>query len=436
VTALAAALVVVAAACGGDNTGSSSGATTTAAAGSATTTATTAASTATTAAGVATTTATATSKTPTSADASKSPVKVGFATVDQGSVGLPGSTAGAEAAEKYINAELGGINGHPIDIVVCHVDLEPQTNQACGQQFANDADMHVVNAGWMFNGGSFYSALTASGKPIMGSIPLNDADYKSQAFFWSPGQLIQRANAQLAMLKAPGAKSIGMFRQDNATGQTSEDSVRSALQSIAPDVKLNVALVAAGSTDLIGAASQLGAQDLYMVNLNGPGCIQALQALQSVDPGKPIVAGAACVNDNVISQVGKEAVEGIYFASNSEIVTATSGLSADATTFNEKYPKYGDATYKVDPFAAQEWGLILSLRNVLAGLSDSQLADKAALTQAIESFKGPVVLGSPTVACPGSVQKQVCGTSVRAYEAKDGKASPLPGANAVIDVNE
>jgi branched-chain amino acid transport system substrate-binding protein len=105
--ALVGAMVVIAAACGGDNSGSSN--TTAAAATSAA---------ATTAAAGATTTAAA-GATTTGAAPTKSELKLGMAIAASGasSSSAKYSQAVAEAWVKYVNG-LGGINGHPVTLVV------------------------------------------------------------------------------------------------------------------------------------------------------------------------------------------------------------------------------------------------------------------------------------------------------------------------------
>ena len=61
---------------------------------------------------------------------------------------FPESTVGISAAVEYVNAELGGAGGRPIELVECQVDAVAD-GAACGAQFANDdsiaarADRHA-----------------------------------------------------------------------------------------------------------------------------------------------------------------------------------------------------------------------------------------------------------------------------------------------------
>ena len=69
------------------------------------------------------------------ADPSKSPVVIGFVNQQNGpnDVG-PGPTHGADLAVKYINDELGGIGGHPLELRKCFISTAEEQGQTCGQK--------------------------------------------------------------------------------------------------------------------------------------------------------------------------------------------------------------------------------------------------------------------------------------------------------------
>jgi len=131
--ALAATGALILAACGGDNSGGGSAATTAAA--------TTAASSgaATSAASGATTTAAAGGPTTTAAvqkaDSSKPPVLVGFHNLEGGALSLPEIRQAFESGVKYVNEELGGINGRPMKAETCNLDVTPESSVNCANQF-------------------------------------------------------------------------------------------------------------------------------------------------------------------------------------------------------------------------------------------------------------------------------------------------------------
>ncbi|MFV0309375.1 MAG: hypothetical protein ACK5OX_16720, partial [Desertimonas sp.] len=62
------------------------------------------------------------------ADESLDPVVVGFHNLEGGAISLPGIRAGFEQGVRYVNERLGGINGHPLEVEACNVDITPESS--------------------------------------------------------------------------------------------------------------------------------------------------------------------------------------------------------------------------------------------------------------------------------------------------------------------
>ncbi|MDQ1425385.1 MAG: branched-chain amino acid transport system substrate-binding protein [Acidimicrobiaceae bacterium] len=130
--ALGAAGALIVAACGSSKSGGGGAATTVAAV---TTTNSASSGATTTAAGGATGGATTTAA-PQQADSSKPPVLVGFHNLEGGAVvSLPEIRQAFESGVKYVNEELGGINGRPMKAETCNLDVTPESSVNCANQF-------------------------------------------------------------------------------------------------------------------------------------------------------------------------------------------------------------------------------------------------------------------------------------------------------------
>lgn len=70
-----------------------------------------------------------------SADDSLEPVVVGFHNLEGGAISLPQVREGFEQGVRYVNERLGGINGRPLAIESCNVDVTPESSVNCGNQF-------------------------------------------------------------------------------------------------------------------------------------------------------------------------------------------------------------------------------------------------------------------------------------------------------------
>jgi branched-chain amino acid transport system substrate-binding protein len=64
-----------------------------------------------------------------------SPVLVGFHNLEGGAISLPEVRIGFQEGMKYVNEQLGGINGHTMTAYTCNTDTTPETTVNCANQF-------------------------------------------------------------------------------------------------------------------------------------------------------------------------------------------------------------------------------------------------------------------------------------------------------------
>ena len=123
------------------------------------------------------------------ANSSLPPVYIGYVNQQGGptAVGLL-ATAGAQMAVKYANAELGGMDGHPIQLVTCFIASAEEEGTTCAQKFLADTKIDVVNMGGVAIGvQSFFSTLHGS-LPVIDGVAATPID-TTQPNAWVP-QLI------------------------------------------------------------------------------------------------------------------------------------------------------------------------------------------------------------------------------------------------------
>ena len=90
-----------------------------------------------------------------------SPVVIGAINTQGGQVLVgPGWTNGIRTAVQYVNRYLGGVQGHPLVVSYCFTTSAEEEGTKCGQKFANDKRIKVVEFGAVAVGNqSFYAAL-------------------------------------------------------------------------------------------------------------------------------------------------------------------------------------------------------------------------------------------------------------------------------------
>ena len=95
------------------------------------------------------------------ANKSLPPVYIGFVNQQGGptAVGLL-ATAGAQMAVNYANAQLGGVDGHPVQLLTCFIASAEEEGTVCAQKFLANKKVHVVELGGVAIGvQSFYATL-------------------------------------------------------------------------------------------------------------------------------------------------------------------------------------------------------------------------------------------------------------------------------------
>jgi len=99
--------------------------------------------------------------------ATGTPLKIGYLTDGKtASIDNSSEVPAAQAAVKYINAYLGGVDGHPLSLDVCDDQQTPSGATDCGNQFVTDKDPAVIyNVSGQ--GGSLFKVLSAAGIPLV-----------------------------------------------------------------------------------------------------------------------------------------------------------------------------------------------------------------------------------------------------------------------------
>lgn len=148
--------------------------------------------------------------------ASGAPIKVGLFNPSKGPATQAGVTTGKNAAVEYINKQIGGIGGRPIEVVDCGIDqTAPESTIACANQFVQAGVVAAID-GYNAESSAAMPILTSAGIPLVGQIPFNTATgavTENRVFFGPP----------------PAAFLVGFLQSLKATGKNSLTLVNSDL---------------------------------------------------------------------------------------------------------------------------------------------------------------------------------------------------------------
>lgn len=218
--------------------------------------------------------------------ASGEPIKVGLFNPSQGPATQAGVTTGKNAAIEYINNQIGGINGRPIDVVDCGIDnTSPESTISCANQFVQAGVVAAID-GYNAESSAAMPILTSAGIPLIGQIPFNTATgalTENRVFFGPPPAAFLVGFLQ--SLKQSGKNSLTLVNSDLPQAHQVFDLLLAPLgQQLGIDVKS--AYYPPASPNFTALASTIAdgnpAAGGLMTAPNDNTCNKLAQALRSV----------------------------------------------------------------------------------------------------------------------------------------------------------
>lgn len=362
------------------------------------------------------------------ADTSKSPIPLGWINTEGGQIfSFPAATTAAKAAVKYVNAELGGVGGHPVKLASCIIVQNEEEGQACAQEMMNDKDVNVINLGLVATGGQSIFATVNGAKPIIVGSPASPAARTAKNTYALSG-------TESAVFGPWGtfsvdnlkAKEVAVVFPQIAGADSGAAEIKKALEQAG--AKVNSVGYDANLNDLLGPLTAAGAQnaDAIVPVADGPNCVKIAKALDQIGSDVPVVAVPNCLDPQVQKALGD--FPKWYYG-----IAAT--LSADTTApdvqaYQETSKKYGLSTPEsFDPFAQLAWGQILLTVKLMNEIGpDAVTADS--FGKAMADYTGTYPMGPPALACGSSPPSEPasCNDKTQFYQYDGGGKFTLSAA--------
>jgi branched-chain amino acid transport system substrate-binding protein len=321
-------------------------------------------------------------------------VKIGFINVDGGVPAFPESTKAEEVAAAFINDHLGGVGGHPIEIVQCNIVQGDEDAQKCAQQFANDPSILSVQLGMTVLGtGPIYSTIGTK-KNVIGLGTFSPADldvpgvnyYSAAAFSAGPGMALYAKET----LKASTMAIVFDQTDPGAAGSAQlVIGLSKALGIKATSVPVTNA--SEWSTALVSAGAQTA--DAVAVMGNTSVCVPMAQAVQQLAITSPVLTFGFCQDNSVAEALG-EFPEWTYF----QPTKSPFGVDdADVKLYNAVMESYAPDANQSGGANGTFQGLV-SLVRAMNEVGYDNLSVEA-INKAYSGFTGPVFLGPQEIAC-------------------------------------
>jgi branched-chain amino acid transport system substrate-binding protein len=305
---------------------------------------------------------------------------------------IPELLSGAQASAAAINA-AGGINGHPIQILSCNDQVNPNEATKCADQAVSDAVTAVT--GFFVFGTNTYAPLTAAKIPVLdisptssqsgtesNAFPINGGSITS--YYGVASQLVKTGNKNVAVLQCATAACgySGSIATAGAKGAGGSVTSATSYPIGAPDFSSYVhKALSSGNPqaiEFVGTATDL------------PKLLLAIQQANFTGPVGVVVNSMPPSLDDLSD------LDHLVVGSNASIT------GSDNKVFEANMKQY-EPSAAVDAISSQSWQAIQGIAYALKGKSGT---DAAALTAALSASSGlQIGLGTPPINMtqPGSV---------------------------------
>ncbi len=358
------------------------------------------------------------------ADTSLDPVRIGVIAQDEELVAFPEVRSTAQAMEGYFNAELGGVDGHPVEAVICGAGDTPESAIGCAQEFVNDDTIQVVWAGTL-NTPAVAETMVGSGKPVL-SIGNDIPDFLTQGQYTiDPGVLGQAQGVFQVAAEQLDAGTATLFVADDPAF----DAFVPVLELLAAGQNITIDQIIrlgfeADLTGPVSAASQ-DSDTWIFVLADGAQCGAAANAATSLGFEGEVIGNDLCISEELVES---GSIEGWYAPlSSAAPVTGTD----DYDEIGRILDTYAPGTQRTG-FTGLTIGAMQVAYDVLS-VAGGPEATAEAVTTELDAYASDEILGFPAIGCPGPGSfVSACHTDPIVVQAVDGELVS-PGGFLDID---
>jgi branched-chain amino acid transport system substrate-binding protein len=348
------------------------------------------------------------------AKANLPPVKIGYINGQGGPVNFnfPQSTSVIRAGVKMVNAELGGVHGHPVELSECFWAQAEEEGIRCGQQMVNDKVKTIIFGFVTVPNQAIYSTVRGT-IPITGVITASAADPTAKNAYFLNGSQTTGIGAFGTYTKRfhPTVKTAAVVYPTDPGAITAAAAVRTGLQQVG--VRVTMIGIPPLATDLIGAATQASSADMIVAALGFPTCTPFARAIGQINYTKPILSTPICTFIPRAAYAGGDIPKWTYGL----VQTLVNLPGPQSKLYLKKGLQYGSTVPDMLwVFSEGAWETLLATVKIMNTIPYSKLTP-ARISAGFKTFRGPLVLGPPDVACGkvSAAEPAACGNQTNFY---------------------
>ncbi|MFF3467204.1 ABC transporter substrate-binding protein [Streptomyces sp. NPDC002619] len=354
--------------------------------------------------------------------ASGTPIKFGVVSPVTGATAVPAFQQGVKAAAAYVNNQLGGVNGHPLEMVYCDDQgQDPSKNAACVQKFVANNVIAILNMGTAFGTASLPIATAAGISTFTQGSDASEVKSKHTIILHVDAE--SGYAAVFSHLKKQGKTSVGSmvinFPETTALyGGILPSAARKSGVEFVRMVVINP--TATDFTPELLKASQ-GA-DIVTMSYGPAQMAQTLQNAQAAGVHVQFAVGNAAIDQKNFVQPAGSAAEGVVAYSGVDLYNSS---APQAVTYRDQMEKAGFGA-GIGGMSEQGFSFVMTAHTAL---SDMKQYTPGALRDYFNSHKVPVYLGQVYDASktPFPDRPAIHVTAARVVQVKNGQFADVGG---------
>ena len=325
--------------------------------------------------------------------AAGTPIKIGFVNADAQEL-----VVAVDEVVRTVNDTLGGVRGHPIQLVKCVVTSADQA-QKCAQTFADDPAMVAVVQGTIDADVTGFHTILAPKLPVLGGLPLALADAGApNSYYLSSGQFGGLGAVTFAKQYSKARRVAVLSPGGSPANELAVATLEQAFKAV--DIDVTVARFPLDATDLTQAvtASQAANADLIIPTIGIPQhCVSLSNTLQKMAVYTPVLTFAGCLGGDVRKTLGDyPRWNYLGFSVSAEASSTDDSTAWQVRAFNEWFRPLENRSVTRNG-GVQIFQTVLTLVKILASIPGDTFSP-AVVGNAMKRFGGPVFLGVPRLA--------------------------------------
>jgi len=251
---------------------------------------------------------------PVAADDTLEPIRIGMINQEDTPAGsFPELRFAVDAAINFINAELGGVDGRPIELFPCITTFSTVVSKACAEELVLEDVVALVGGLDVLIEGAL-PVLEQNDIPLVGGIPAGLAEQNHpNSFSFSGGTAGGMAAYMQHAFEQGYTKAFIAYGEFESFQVAAEDYAAVVAEDLGMEVRLHpFPLFGADYTSVLNDAKAFGAEAV-VINAADAACVPVMQGFQDLEFEGTLYMFGACAADEIISNAEGSQV-GVVFA--------------------------------------------------------------------------------------------------------------------------